>query len=225
MPKGTVPPFFGNTKDDLHCFQASMKMILKWFEPNKTYSWKTLDTLSGQKKGKWTWTADMMKSLVEMGYDVACIDPFDYKKFIQGKKSYLYEIWNKETADAQVRNSDIQHALKSFAALPKDFPWKMRDATLADIRRFLKNGYLIETGVNGAALNGNEGYYGHSVVLYAADKMHVYLHDSGLPPMPSRKLTLARFKKAWNTKCILAIRKPSFSRQKRARGPKGNAGS
>ncbi len=208
MPKRTAPPFFGNTKDNLHCFQASMKMILKHFEPRKAYSWKALDNLSGQKKGKWTWPIDMVTNLHLMGYDVRLIDNFDGKKFIQRKEKYLYEIWTKDVADAQLLHSDIPHVIRSYKMLPKDVHYDIRDATMSDIRSHLKKGYLVETGVNSAALNKRKGYAGHSVVVYDIDKTYIYLHDSGLPPMPSRKVTHSLFKKAWTSQSILAIRKP-----------------
>lgn len=208
MTKRPVPPFFGNTKDNMHCLQASLKMILKHFESEKNYSWAALDRLTGQKKGKWTWPIDMLANLHLMGYDVHMIDPFDYKKFLRKKEKYFYEIWSKEIADAQLLYSDIPHVLRSYKMMPKDMDCQVRDATIGDIRSYLKKGYLVETGVNSAALNRRKGYAGHSVVIYDINKTHVFLHDSGLPPQPARKVTLALFKKAWNTKGINVIRKP-----------------
>lgn len=37
--------FFPNTKRDIHCMQACMQMILKYYYPNKTFSKKKLNEL------------------------------------------------------------------------------------------------------------------------------------------------------------------------------------
>ena len=39
-------PFFPNTADNTHCLQAVLKMILKYFEPQKDYSFEELNILS-----------------------------------------------------------------------------------------------------------------------------------------------------------------------------------
>lgn len=39
-------PFYSNTPDDTHCFQAVLKMVLKYFQPEKYYSFEQLDKLS-----------------------------------------------------------------------------------------------------------------------------------------------------------------------------------
>ncbi len=42
-------PFFANP-DDTHCFQACIKMMFAYFEPEKEFSFDYLDKLSGKKK-------------------------------------------------------------------------------------------------------------------------------------------------------------------------------
>jgi len=43
-------PFYPNP-DNTHCFQAVIKMILKYYFPKEEYSWKELEKLTGKKEG------------------------------------------------------------------------------------------------------------------------------------------------------------------------------
>ena len=42
-------PFFGNP-DDTHCFQAVIRMLLKYQFSELEYSWSELDRLTGKKE-------------------------------------------------------------------------------------------------------------------------------------------------------------------------------
>ena len=56
-------PFCANTSDNLHCYQAVIKMILDYFLPNKKYSWKEIEKITGLRKGFWTWP---LKAAIEL---------------------------------------------------------------------------------------------------------------------------------------------------------------
>lgn len=189
-------PFFGNTRDNIHCYQASMRMVLKYFLPKKNFTWKELERLSAKKEGKWTWPTQMLINLQKMGFDVVVIDAFDFDQFIKKGEKFFFDVWSKEMAEAQIKNSDVEHERKLFKEFKKHITVKKRKATLGDIRNLLKKGYLVEAGVNSAALNERKGYAGHSVLIYKIDAKNVYLHDPGLPPLPNRKISRNVFKKA-----------------------------
>ena len=53
--KKIPPPFYSNTKDNTHCFQAVIKMIAETYWPDESYSWDELDVLTQKKVGMWTW--------------------------------------------------------------------------------------------------------------------------------------------------------------------------
>ena len=76
-------PFYGNTKDNLHCFEACIKMVLKYFEPNKSFSWKELDKLSGKKKGMGSWPTTMLINLYKRGYTIEMWEKWDYLAFVK----------------------------------------------------------------------------------------------------------------------------------------------
>jgi hypothetical protein len=48
-------PFYSNTADGTHCFQAGLKMILKHFIPEKDLTFEGLDKISMKIDGLWTW--------------------------------------------------------------------------------------------------------------------------------------------------------------------------
>lgn len=196
-PRRPTVPFFGNTRDNTHCYQASMRMVLKHFLPKENFTWKALETLSAKKKGKWTWSTQMLINLRKMGFELRVIDPFDVDAFIARGGPFLIEIWGKEMGEAQIRNSDIAQERRLYKAYKKTIDWEKRAPTMRDVRALLDEGFLVECGVNSCTLNKKKGYAGHSVLVYAADARHVWLHDSGLPPRPARKVTRALFEKAW----------------------------
>ena len=107
-------------------------------------------------------------------------------------------------AEAQIKNSDIKQERRLFKEYKKHIEVKKRKATRRDISNLLKKGYLVEAGVNSIALNGTKGYAGHSVLIYKIDAKNVYLHDPGLPPLPSRKISRNVFKKAFNDSAAIA---------------------
>jgi hypothetical protein len=57
-------PFFANTPDDTHCFQAVIRGILKYFLPDRKFSWEELDRMSAQKPGMATWPQQMLINLL-----------------------------------------------------------------------------------------------------------------------------------------------------------------
>lgn len=48
-------PFFSNTPDNTHCYQAAIKMLAKYFWPQENYTWDELDKITVKVKGFWTW--------------------------------------------------------------------------------------------------------------------------------------------------------------------------
>ena len=50
-----IVPFYTNTSDDTHCYQAGLKMILKYFIPDKDFSWEELDKFTAKVEDLWTW--------------------------------------------------------------------------------------------------------------------------------------------------------------------------
>lgn len=190
-------PFYSNTPDDTHCFQAVIRMVLKYFLPDQKYSWKQLEKMTAKKKGLWTWSMQGLMNLKKIGFDVVNMEDFDYKRFSKEGGKYLIERLGKEVGKAQIKHSDISQEMRIAKKFIKVFGEKTVLPTISDIKKFLKKGYLVGCNVNSKVLDGKKGYVGHFVLVFGFDEKNLYLHDPGLPPRKNRKVPIKRFIKAW----------------------------
>jgi len=83
-------PFYPNLKDDLHCFQASLKMALSVLAPSTQYSYATLDSITGHKRGRVTWDIKTLLWLAEHGFYVKKVSILDYRAFAKLGASHTY---------------------------------------------------------------------------------------------------------------------------------------
>lgn len=204
-------PFFANRKDDTHCYQAALKIVLKYFLPKKTFTLRQLEQMTGFKKGLWTWPMRGVLSMIDLGFTVRDIEDFDYAAVGRDAKTYLRTIYGEKAADEQIAHSDIPKEERTAAEFARRVVPELRVPDRKDIKSLLSDRYLILCLVNSKVLNGKRGYIGHFVVLYRASSFSVWLHDPGLPPRPNRRVSWKVFERAWGfpdekAKNILAFR-------------------
>jgi hypothetical protein len=190
-------PFFANTEDDTHCYQAAIASVLKYFQPNKSYSFKDLDKMSAKKEGLWTWQTQMIINLLKEGFDVVDIDSFDILAFVKDGGEYLRKKYGDEVAKQQIKNSDIVQEQRLYAEYLKLNKHIQRIPKIDDIKSLLAKGYLVVCNINSRALSNKDGYVGHYVVIFQADDKDIYFHDPGLPPLSNRKETIENFTRVW----------------------------
>lgn len=191
-------PFYSNTSDNTHCFQASLKMLLKYYFPNENYTWSRLDQITHKPKDKWTWPMAGMTYMKKKGLDTIQIVRLDYGKIAVGGHEYLKGMWDEDYYKVQTENSDIDLAIKDAKVYAKQKIQQVRSPTLKDVRKLLKDGYLLICNVNGMRLSGMPGYTGHFVVLFGLSKKYVTLHNPGLPAISNLKVLIPDFLAAWN---------------------------
>ena len=104
-------PFYSNP-DATHCFQACLRSVLKYFCPDKDYSWEELDKLSGKRVGKWTWPLYAIGQLNDAGFETEIMEDFDYLKFIEAPNKYLLDRFGAQAGNEQIVNSDISHEVE-----------------------------------------------------------------------------------------------------------------
>lgn len=204
-------PFYANTSDDTHCYQAALRSVLKYFLPGEEYTWEELERMTAKREGLWTWPTQGLLTLQKKGFDVVDISPFDIRAFIQSGGEYLLQEYGKEVADEQVKHSDIPQEQSLYQEFLQSNTYEKRLPAVDDIKAFLDKGYLVICNVNSMALNGKSGYVGHFVVVIGYDGERLYLHDPGLPPHENRKVSYEQFIKAWEypnekAKNVVAIR-------------------
>ena len=195
---GRRVPFYENTPDNLHCFQAVLRMILKYFEPEEEFSWENLEEISQRRPNGYTWGTAAMLWLHRRGYEIRDVGLFDSKKFTEIGAPYMIEFHGETAGRDQIANSDIDHevrlakeALVEIGQSPLSIP------TLETFRQFKREGFLTFTLVNSAALINQPGYCGHFVLILDADHEWVKIHNPGLPGYENQRVRISTFEKAW----------------------------
>jgi Peptidase_C39 like family len=189
-------PFFGNTKDDTHCYQACLKMVLKYFEPKVSYSFKYLDKITDKETGKPTWPVAGLVWLAENNFEIRQIEDFDYEKYTKSGIDYIYEKFGSEVGD-YASKTDIARNISWTKEFIKKCIYEDRQPSFEDIQNLLDEGYLIIAHVNYRSLYNKDGYVGHKVVVVGCDKDRVTIHDPGLPPKPNNQISVEQFTKGW----------------------------
>jgi len=204
-------PFYPNTGDGTHCFQAALKMALAFFQPEREYTYEELDAISHKLPGKWTWPTAAMLWLMQNGYELRLVEEFDYDAFAKRGAAYLIDKCGQEVAQAQIENSDIGREQEIAEQFVQYAPLEHRVPELKDVETFMADHWVVICNVNSALLHGQPGYSGHFVVIVDSNDEEVTIHDPGLPPYENFAVTRADFEKAWgyptiSDKNLLAIR-------------------
>jgi len=190
-------PFFPNTGDGTHCFQAAMKMAFAVLMPKRTFTDEELDRISQKLPGKWTWPTAAMLWMLDNGLDVELVENFDYGKFVQAGADYLIERYGEEVGRAQVENSDVEREREFARLFAGHNRVTQRTPHLADLKSRINKGSVLIVNLNAATLNNEPGYSGHFVVICDVMKDSVRLHDPGLPPRRNLVVPIERFEQAW----------------------------
>jgi hypothetical protein len=192
-------PFFANTPDDTHCVQASFSIMLKYFLPERDFSYGQLDEMSQKQPGKGTWWPPMLMELVDMGLNVKCIEGFDYRRFYKEGETYVKSIYRTETAAYYLKHSNLTEIRPMVPDFLQKVDVEARPASFDDLDGLLADGWLVGIDLNAAVLNDlkREDYLGHMVVIFKADKDNFWLHDPGLAPHPNRQVSRQKLADAW----------------------------
>ena len=190
-------PFFANTPDNTHCFQAALRMVLKNFLPDRDYSWEKLDKMTAKKENQWTWPLSGILELQSLGFEVVNIEKFDYDRFINKGNDYLYDTFDKEVAQAQIEHSDIDQEQELSKAFINRINTERRAPTIEGIVNLTEQGYLVICNLNARKLHQQDGYAGHFAVITGYQQDHLILHDPGLPPHKNLTVSKEVFEQAW----------------------------
>jgi hypothetical protein len=179
---GMKIPFYPNTGDGTHCFQAALRMVLGYFEPEREFTYEELDRISQKLPGKWTWPTAAMLWLMEHRYELRLVEEFDYAAFAERGADYLMEKCGQEVAQVQIENSDIGREQEIAAKFVQYAPLEHRIPELADVERFIADNWVVICNVNSSLLHNQSGYSGHFVIVVDVTADEVVIHDPGLPP-------------------------------------------
>jgi YD repeat-containing protein len=197
MAQKSPVPFFSNTEDNNHCFQAALRIVLGYFQPNNTYDWDELDRLTAHT-ANYTWPAAGLLHCVSVGLEIVLIDDFDYDRFSAEGYDYLLDVSGKEVADVQRKNSNLEQEMEFVKRLKSAVRAEKRIPLREDLIQLVDEGALVICNVNSRLLAEQEGYSGHFVVVTGIENDGIRLHDPGLPPRENAIESWARFEKAWS---------------------------
>ena len=186
-----------NSSDDMHCVNAVFRMIHRHFL-GTDLTWKEIDTLTHAIPNKGTWTFVCEMEFAKKGIGVTNIEPVDYEQLYREGAQYLTKIVGKDTAAYYLEKTNIDSVIKYIPEYLKFVKHETRKARIEEIVNLLKEDNLVAAEVNSNILNNTPGFNLHFVLLYDFDKNQIILHDPGLPPKKSRKVTLADFEKCLN---------------------------
>lgn len=187
-------PYYKNP-DNTHCYQATIKMVLKYFMPEKNFSWKDLEELTAKKNNLWTWPMQGLINLKKMGFEVINMEYFDYERFRKYPQKYLEEEYGESITREMIKHSDIQQEVRIAKNFLSIFGKQTKLPSIEDIKRFTNKGYLIICNVNSRSLNNKKGYVGHFVVISGYDNGCFYINNPD--GKKNQKISLATFRKAW----------------------------
>jgi hypothetical protein len=182
-------PFYANTADDMRCLQACYRMVLKYFLPDREFTWEEIDKLLCAEVGKGTWWHAALLGIEKLGIRTKLIEPFDYQKFFDQGIDYLYTIYPKKLADWHKEKSNlfsVKHLIPEFL---HTCHFENRPATFDDFDSLPSEGWLIGTEINARTLSGKEGLSPHMILVFAKEGDRYLFHDPGLPPLPNRTAT------------------------------------
>lgn len=172
-------------------------MVLKYFFPEKEYTWEEMDALTQKVEGKATWEYAGNIWFAEHGFEVRVIQSFNDARFAAEGIEYIREFAGEEVALWQAGHSDLPQAQTLALESLKKLNIETRVPTRTDIQSGLDHGFLAVCLVNSKALDEREGYDGHSVTIIGYTNTGLYIHDPGLQPEPDRLVANEIFEKAW----------------------------
>lgn len=204
-------PFYPNKKTDTHCVQAALRIVLKYFLPDKHFSFAELDTITGHEPHLWTYPYKMYLWLAQNGFEVLHTEQFPVDTFAAEGVKFLKRFWEPSVYAIQKQYSDFSAARRDAqkALRHPSVTFQNRRGTLARAIEQLKKGYMVLIRVNPYTLRSEEGSGSHIVVVTHVTARHIWLHDPGLPPQKNRRVTHTRMKKAMygDDTLVIAIRK------------------
>lgn len=187
-------------------------MTLKYYQPDKEYSWEELDKITAKVKGLNTWPIATMLWLQENGFDVVDMEVFDWKQFAHRGRDYLIEFYGKKDAEQEEKKSNIDQEIKLAKELVKKINAIKESPSIRDLKKFLEDGFLPLCNIDLTKLNQKKGaFVGHTVVIKGFNNKKLIIHDPGLQPLESRIVSNGQFENSWaystdKTKNLIAIR-------------------
>lgn len=165
---------------------AVFRSALEYFT-KKPYTWEELERLTGYKPDRAAWTVKIWTELAD-DFDIRMIEGFDYQRYFDEGESYLHTFLRPEEVEWQLAKSNLADIRPLIPAFLEKVDYQMKRPSLKDIDDMLAEDYLVSVQLNSKALNDEEGYSAHMVLVHDSDGDEYIIHDPGLPPVKNRRV-------------------------------------
>jgi len=189
-------PFFSNLPDDMHCMQSCMRMALKYYFPDKDFSFEQIDALIGLGKRKlWSTPVQAVVAFDDFGLNTKCYAAGDFEKYLREGVNYIKK--NYKNWKTILKHIDVNLDMKFIREALKRKLLEMKKLQFDEIESFFKKGNIIMLAINTNVFKGKKGYVGHFVLITDIGNDYVEFHDPGLPPIPRRRESKDNFIQSW----------------------------
>jgi hypothetical protein len=189
-------PYYRQTSSG-NCMQTQIKMALKYYFPEKDFSFEELDILTGRTPGKWTWTSQLLPVLLDNGLDAYYYSASSYEGIKEGGKEYILEYYGEEDGNIMIRHTNFESLYESIEKLEENRKFINERLDFSEIEKEFKKGHVIILVIDRNVLFNNNGpYAGHGITITKINETHVSIHDSG--GTPNLLITKEQLIKAWN---------------------------
>ena len=188
--------FYQNLPDDLHCFQAALKIVLSRYFPEREFSFAFIDKVTGFKKGQFTQDSKGLLWLVQMGFALVRVSDFDDKRFVREGEKYLKWYWRPEIFERNKKNTDFKEMRSLAKALLPHTKITVRKPRASDIDALLAQGYTVMAHINPREIDPKFSDIIHTVVIARSTNCFFFIHNPGLPPQENQKVSKKRLQRA-----------------------------
>ncbi len=190
-------PYYRQTSS-ANCMQTQLKMALKYYFPEKDFSFEELDRLTGRTQGKWTWTSQLLPVLLDNGLDAYYYSTTPYKEIKEGGEGFILEYYGQEDGRVMIDHTNFDALYSSIEKLEENKKFFNIKLDFSEIEEEFKKGHIIILLIDRKVLFNRQGtFLGHGVTITSINKTHVSIHDSGSGG-PNLAVEKEQLIKAWN---------------------------
>jgi hypothetical protein len=196
--------FFPNTEDNLHCYQACLRMVLSAY--GVELDWEQLEQLSGYNPKRYTWPAEGVIALQEFIPGVRFYSGMDYKEFAHRGEEYYKELtaanpawFALQQAHASPHFHDEQLAAKKLVDMNL---FRGRTPNPGFIVSHIAQNYVVAL-IDTRAVFHTRRSEGHYVLLTNKIGDTLLANDPGLPARENYHISLHDFERGFQGDAII----------------------
>lgn len=155
-------------------------------------TWEELEELTGYTPDRAAWTVKALVDMLDMGFDIKMIEPFDYRRYLKEGESYLHDFFTPEEVSWFLERSNILDISPLIPKFLERVKYICRQVSLADIDEMLDEQRLVTVTVNSRKLNDSDGFVSHMLLVTGRKGDNFIAHDSGgeqYPPQADHEIS------------------------------------